>query len=128
MIRPRRVLPSADGDATLVATAAAYAEGRLDAESTVAFERRLAGDQAARDALVAAMEELSNGASPDPRWRATVRAKLRAIGWGARGRWAGVGAAAVAAAAAVAFLMLNAPRPDVGAVAGGNGPAASTAD
>ena len=93
--------PAPGGD--LLCQALLYAGGVLDAAEAEAFEKRLEGDQAARDALCAAVG-LSRPAAPDPAYRAAVRRRLRPPSWrGLLGRhsyrghpllWSGLGAAA----------------------------------
>lgn len=70
------------GDDELAYTALLYASGELEGEEAVAFEQRLAEDQAARDALCQAVEytSLASGhppAAPDPSYRDRVRQRLR---------------------------------------------------
>ncbi len=70
------------GDNELAYTALLYASGELEGEEAVAFEQRLAEDQAARDALCQAVEytSLASGqapAAPDPSYRDRVRQRLR---------------------------------------------------
>jgi hypothetical protein len=62
-----------------------YSSGELNDGEREAFERQLAVDQAARDALADAvqMSALATGASPrpDPAYRARVRLRLRPVWW-----------------------------------------------
>jgi hypothetical protein len=95
-----------------------YAAGELDESAAAAFEWRLADDQAARDALCAAVRarEAADdpaGPVPDPRYRERVRQRLHKPAWrraaGRVGRpslWAFAGGAAAA-------LVLLAIRPGV---------------
>ena len=95
------------GELTL--TALLYAGGELGGAERDAFEQRLAGDQAARDALADAVRTtLALGGTadlrPDPAYRAGVRRRLRPSWWrrltarrSYRGHpllWVGLGAAA----------------------------------
>src|SRR6266542_6142583 len=96
-----------------------YASGEMEAAEAADFERRLAEDQAARDALAGAVplaQALAGRAAavPDPAYRARVRRQLRpAPGlwqrlWAPRpyrGHPALWGAAGAAAAAVVALAL-----------------------
>ena len=70
-----------NADSELANTALLYASGELDEAEAEAFERRLAEDQAARDALCQAVEmnlTLSGQAqAPDPAYRQGVRQRLQ---------------------------------------------------
>ena len=73
-----------DGDGELTLTALLYAGGELGGAERDAFEQRLAGDQAARDALADAVRTtLALGGTdvlrPDPAYRAGVRRRLRQL-------------------------------------------------
>ena len=99
--------PAGDG---LDMQALHYASGDMTPAETAAFEARLANDQPARDALVAATELLypSEHQQPDPRYRDVVRLRLQARP--RKGRpllWLLTGAAA----ASVCFLLFD---PDFG--------------
>ncbi len=74
-------LDPADGDLALLAFL--YASGGLPGEAGDAFERLLARDQAARDALTRAVPiALAEGPPrPDPAYRDRVRARLNPTGW-----------------------------------------------
>ena len=111
-----------DPSEPLMAQALLYASGELDGPEEEAFERRLADDQATREALARAVRlTLPFGGSvptrPDPAYRAGVRARLRPRG----GPWAWLTAtrtyrghpavwAALGAAAAVLLLVGVTPR------------------
>jgi anti-sigma-K factor RskA len=94
-----------------------YAAGELDEAEAAAFERRLAADQATRDALCAAVCEMraAEGRSepkPDPAYRTRVRSRLREVAARrqaeGRGRYRIHPAAwAVAGAAAAALLLVS---------------------
>jgi anti-sigma-K factor RskA len=63
-----------------------YAAGELDESAAAAFECRLADDQAARDALCAAVRDREVtadpcGPVPDPRYRERVRQRLHKPAW-----------------------------------------------
>lgn len=70
----------AETNGTLAVEALLYASGGLEADSAAKFERRLADDQRARDALCRAVEFLGDCAGeaprPDPAYRERVRAAL----------------------------------------------------
>src|SRR5262249_53765047 len=101
-----------------------YAGGELPDADAATFERRLADDQSARDALVQAVQlaQLAQQLRPDPAYRQRVRQRLRSRPglWQAlvgkrsyRGHpllWAVAGA--VAAALLVAVLLPR-PKPEV---------------
>lgn len=68
-------------DRPLPVMARRYAEGEMDATEAAAFEERLAGDQAARDALCQAVQHSRVLAAlapstPHPGYRERVRARL----------------------------------------------------
>lgn len=68
-------------DRPLAVLAKLYAEGEMDATEAAAFEERLAGDQAARDALCQAVQHSRSLAglapsTPHPGYRERVRARL----------------------------------------------------
>ena len=104
-----------DGDDTLLALL--YAAGELEAPAAAAFERRLADDQSARDALCSAvrMHQAMCGQPepvPDRAYRKRVRARLRGPGWwkriaaarsyaGHSSLWALAGAVAAATAVVI---------------------------
>jgi hypothetical protein len=121
-----------DRDA-LALQALLYAGGELSGDEAAAFERRLADDQAARDALVQAVQlalPLADAPPrPDPAYRAVVKQRLHG-GWGRwligrrsyRGHpllWTGLGAAA----AVLAMLYLY--RPASADLSVAQGPSAS---
>jgi hypothetical protein len=93
--------PAAGGD--LLGQALLYAGGDLSAADAEAFEKRLENDQAAREALCAAVG-LVRPTAADPAYRAAVRRRLRPPVWQRllgrqtyRGHpvlWSGLGAAA----------------------------------
>jgi hypothetical protein len=103
--------------------AARYAAGELDDAAAAAFERRLAGDQAVRDALCAAVRGMRSAAGrpdpvPNPAYRERVRTRLReAAGRArpdARGRsWRHHAAWAIAGAAAAALVLFSIRGPSV---------------
>jgi hypothetical protein len=69
-------------DDALAFQALLYAGGEMEAEESLAFERRLGEDQAARDALYRAVRAASALAgqappAPDPAYRAEVRRRLQ---------------------------------------------------
>jgi hypothetical protein len=109
-----------DGDDSRLAML--YAAGELDEVAAAAFERRLADDQTARDALCAAVRlrsALDDSAEPvpDPAYRKRVRQRLRASGTWRRVtsrtgyRWQPVlWSLAGAAAAALVLSISVAPR------------------
>jgi hypothetical protein len=100
-----------NGDDLLLARL--YAAGELDQTAAAAFEWRLADDQAARDALCAAVRgalDSPTGPVPDSRYRERVRQRLHKPAWrrvaGRVGRpslWAFAGGAA----AALVLLMVR---------------------
>ena len=88
-----------------------YAGGELGEAEAAAFERRLGGDQSAREALQNAVRlslaVTDSGMTPDPGWR--DRARRRLLRRPSTGRpliWAGIGAAA-----ALVVVTLLAPAP-----------------
>jgi hypothetical protein len=86
------------------------AGGELDGPEAEAFERRLAEDQTAREALVQAvvLTQALGGtpASPNPAYRAAVRRRLRRVSLTRHpALWASLGAAA-----AIALMLLLWPR------------------
>src|SRR5690348_14391071 len=104
-----RETPGTASDDALLGQALLYAGGELDGPAAQAFEKSLELDQAARDALCAAVELASAAdgrapAAPDPAYRAAVRRRLRPAAWRRllgprtyRGHpllWSGLGAAA----------------------------------
>jgi hypothetical protein len=102
-------------DSTLQGTALRYAAGDLPPDEVEAFERRLADDQDARDALSEAVR-LSAAAlgqaapAPDRSFRTRLRARL---GLSYRGplAWSALGAAVVAACALLAVSAADRARP-----------------
>jgi anti-sigma-K factor RskA len=111
-----------DGPA-LEALALLYANGELEGEEQAGFERRLAADQSARDALCQAVELAATLSGRAPRqpgasYRAAVLDRLRPAGWwgwlsrrrsyrGHPALWAVAGAAT----AAVLFIAWPGPAP-----------------
>jgi hypothetical protein len=96
-----------------------YAAGQLDDAAAAAFERRLAGDQAVRDALCAAVRGMRAAAGrpdpvPNPSYRDRVRNRLRETALrgrpDARARFRGHPAGWAFAGAAAAALLLLAIR------------------
>jgi hypothetical protein len=90
-----------------------YAAGELDESAAAAFEWRLADDQAARDALCAAVRarEAADdpaGPVPDPRYREGVRQRLHKPTWGrVAGRVGRPSLWAFAGGAAAALVLLS---------------------
>jgi hypothetical protein len=87
---------------TLAVLALLYASGSLTEADAAAFERRLAEDQAACEALVLAVplaqaQRHQTASSPNPAYRAHVRRRLTQPRFrGHPALWAGLGAAAAA--------------------------------
>lgn len=98
-------------DADLACTALLYASGELDEADALAFDRRLAEDQSAREALCQAVElnlalTKEAPAAPDPAYRQRVRARLQQrrrhlkkmagapTFWGQPAMWSAIGAGA----------------------------------
>jgi hypothetical protein len=125
-----RDTPGPGPNEDLLCQAVLYARGELEPLAAEAFEKRLGCDQAARDALCAAVElaQAAGGrapAAPGAAYRAAVRRRLRPPAWrrlvgrhSYRGHpllWTGLGAAAallLAVAVGGAFRHPAEPAPD----------------
>jgi hypothetical protein len=111
-------MPDTGRTASLVDLARRYADGGLSGADADAFERRLASDPDAQDALCAAVRQSGGRTAPDPAYRAAVHRRLLPSWWRRlfaprphRGHpvfWAAVGAAA---ALLVVLLLPHGPAP-----------------